>query len=66
MVVFGRRPAAEWTPDSRAGGVETLLLIGLAIHNCGRFPGVSQVGGHSQIMTQFRINRGVQMLSEGR
>jgi len=45
-VILAGRPAAERAPNSRAGGVETFLLLKLAINNDRRL-GVRE-GVHAQ------------------
>jgi hypothetical protein len=65
-IVLAWRPAAERTSDAGAGRVVALGLVGLPIHNNRGLHEVIREGAHAKIMTQFRINRGVQVLSECR
>ena len=48
FVLFARRPAAEWASDARTSGIETLLLIWLAIDNDRRV--VVREGTHTAIL----------------
>ena len=52
MVVLARCPRAERAPDSRAGGVEALVLIRLAIHDDGL---VTRKGANTRYYDSVRM-----------
>ena len=59
-VFLAWRPIAERAADARAGRIEALLLVRLAIQDHGRFGGVIREGTHAKIMTQFRMHKSLE------
>ena len=49
-VVLAGRPATEGAPDARAGRVEALLLVKLAIQNDGGFREFIRQGTHAPLL----------------
>ena len=49
-VVLAGRPTAEGAPDARAGRVEALLLVKLAIQNHGGFREFIREGAHVRLL----------------